>query len=282
MKTTALVPWYGSKRTIADRIVKALGPHRCYWELFCGSCAVLFEKEPATMETVNDLHGDLINLARQLRDPKAWRELYAELQRTLVGSAIWEDSAKVIKTEAFEPTIERAAHYFTYCWQGRNGSAGSNGGQNFSVRYTSNGGSPGTRFKSTVDSIPEWTERLRAVIILNQDAFGLLERIEDKAGTVIYLDPPYLSKSETYQHDFETADHQRLADALKRFKATRCVVSYYEHQDLERLYPGWKKQTIEVTKSLVQQGQRDKSGATKALEVLLCNHNEGNDIHDSS
>jgi site-specific DNA-cytosine methylase len=41
MKIKALAPWYGSKRTLADRIVKELGPHKFYVEPFCGSCAVL-------------------------------------------------------------------------------------------------------------------------------------------------------------------------------------------------------------------------------------------------
>src|SRR6185503_21186345 len=124
--------------------------------------------------------------------------------------------------------------YFTFCWQGRNGSAGSNGGQNFCVRYTSKGGSPGTRFKSTVDSIESWHERLRAVVILNEDAFGLLQRIEDLAGTAIYVDPPYLTKSAKYIHDFNPEDHARLAEALHRFKRTRVVVSYYDHPELKR------------------------------------------------
>jgi len=274
MKTTAIVPWFGAKRKMAHHIVKELGPHSWYIEPFCGSCAVLFEKEPATMETVNDLHGDLINLARQVRDPKTWPTLYADLQRTLVGPALWEDSAEVIMKQPFEPTLERAAHYFTYCWQGRNGSAGSTAGQNFCMRYTSNGGSPGTRFKSTVDSIPEWAERLRAVVILNEDAFAMLERIEDKLGTVIYCDPPYLLKGQKYKHDFTVADHARLAKALSRFKDTRVVVSYYEHPELASLYPGWAKQTIEVTKGLGQSGQRGKSGASKAKEVLLVNQSD--------
>lgn len=271
MKTTALVPWYGSKRTLAPEIVKALGPHRCYWEVFCGSCAVLFEKPPATMETVNDLHGDLVNLARCIQSDSTWRDLEARWKRTLVGPDIYGESKRVITETPFEATIERAFHYFIFCWQGRNGSAGSNGGQNFCVRYTSKGGSPGTRFKSTVDSVMSWHERLRAVTILNEDAFGILDRVEDLEGTAIYCDPPYLTKSAKYVHDFATGDHARLAEKLHRFRKTRVVVSYYDHPELKRLYPKWQQQKIEVTKAFVQQGQRDNNGATKATEVLLVN-----------
>lgn len=284
--TTAIVPWFGSKRQLADRIVLALGEHRCYLEPFCGSMAVLLSKPVATLEIVNDLHGDLINLARHIQSPATSNTLLERLQRTLVGPDLWQDAAKVIRGEPFEATLDRAAAYFVYSWQGRNGSAGSNGGNNFCVRYTSEGGSPGTRFRNTVECIPDWFERLRAVTILNMDAFELLEKFEDKDGTAIYCDPPYLVKGAKYTHDFDKpfphpsnkrrkiSGHELLAMRLKRFKHTRVVVSYYQHPELETLYPGWRQVEIEVTKSLVQQGRRGREGATKATEVLLCNQND--------
>lgn len=87
----------------------------------------------------------------------------------------------------------------------------------------------------------------------------------------VHVDPPYIVKGAKYVHDFVPEDHSRLADLLSRFKKTRVVVSYYEHPDLERLYPGWTKRYLDVTKSLVNQGRRGKGGAVKAPEVLLMN-----------
>jgi hypothetical protein len=55
MKINAIAPWFGSKRTLALRIVEAIGPHKVYWEPFVGSMAVLLAKAPAKMETVNDM-----------------------------------------------------------------------------------------------------------------------------------------------------------------------------------------------------------------------------------
>lgn len=283
---TGMAPWYGAKRQLAARVVKACGPHRCYLEPFCGSMATLFAKPVATMEIVNDLHGDLINLARTIQDPEKGPILFERLQRTLVGPDIWQDSAAVIRDVPFEATIERAGHFFVYSWQGRNGSAGSNGGNNFCVRYTSEGGSPGTRFMHAVDSLPEWFKRMRAITILNMDAFELLARFEDRDGTVIYCDPPYIVKGAKYVHDFakeyphpknkrrKISGHELLAFHLHRFKKTRVVVSYYEHPLLETLYPGWRKIEIEVTKNMDQMRRRDEKGKTIAMEVLLVNQNE--------
>lgn len=37
---TAIAPWFGAKRNLADRIVESVGKHVAYWEPFCGSMAV--------------------------------------------------------------------------------------------------------------------------------------------------------------------------------------------------------------------------------------------------
>ncbi|KKK49764.1 hypothetical protein LCGC14_3131740, partial [marine sediment metagenome] len=54
MKIKSILPYYGSKRSLASTIVEVLGGHKTYWEPFCGSLAVLFGKPPCEMETVND------------------------------------------------------------------------------------------------------------------------------------------------------------------------------------------------------------------------------------
>jgi DNA adenine methylase len=272
VKIGALSPWYGSKRTLAATIVAHLGEHRTYWEPFCGSMAVLLAKPRATMETVNDLHGDLVNMAKVIQCPAEGPRLYRRLRRVLFAQKLLEDSKAVIDGQPLVPGPDRAFHFFIYSWFGRNGVVGSKGGVNFCVRYTSNGGQPATRWEAAVASIPAWRERLRGVTILSaQDGITVCERIEDKNGTVIYSDPPYLVKGEQYVHDFNTANHERLAAALCLFRRTRCVVSYYDHPDLARLYPDWQKVPCDVTKAMVSMGQRDGGGAVKAPEVLLVN-----------
>lgn len=271
MKVSALAPWYGSKRTLAGEIARQLGPHRVYWEPFCGSCAVLLGKEPATMETVNDLHGDLVNLARVIRDRKASADLYRRLRRTLFCQDFLREAKKIVESTPFEPTPERAYHFFVYAWFGRNGTVGSTGGVNFCLRYTGNGGQPAKRFASVVLSVPHWHRRLREVTILSECGLKLLERIEDGPGVVIYCDPPYLSKGEKYVHDFAAADHDKLAGLVCRFKRTRVVVSYYDHPELKRLYPGWSKVAVDVNKFMAAAVPGAKGGAVKAPEVLLVN-----------
>lgn len=268
---TASVPWFGAKRGIADQITVEFGKHSAYWEIFCGSMAMLIAKERCGMETVNDLHGELINLARTIQHPTDGPKLYRRLRRTMLAKAIFEDSAQVIREQPFEPTPDRAFHYFVVSWFGRNGVAGTSSyNAGFCVRYTKNGGHGARRFSSAVRSIPSWRERMRNVTILNQDAFELLERIEDAPGVVIFADPPYVEKAASYRHDFEGGDHERLATALRRFKKTRVVLSYYEHQLLNELYRGWTKRRLTATKAMANQG-KNRPGSVEAPEILLIN-----------
>src|SRR5690606_30294106 len=100
MKITAIAPWFGGKRTMAPAIVEELGRHTQYFEPFCGSMAVLFAKEPSPKETVNDLHSDLINLARVLQHPQAAPELYERLQKVLFSEHFLREAAEHLDDES--------------------------------------------------------------------------------------------------------------------------------------------------------------------------------------
>lgn len=282
MKIGSIAPWFGSKRTLAPVIVRELGPHCSYWDPCCGSLAVPFAKRPCGMEVVNDLHRDLINLARVVASNKAV-ELYEAAQRQFMATDLFAESKdecyriECVPAESVAAVVDahvrRALAFLVMSWQGRNGSSGTVA-SNVTVarRFTHNGGSGGMRWRSAVESIPAWHERLRAVQILNMDAFEMLERIGDQEGSAIYLDPPYVKKGTKYVHDFASSDHQRLAELLKRFKKARVVVSYYDDPLLDRLYAGWTKRSVAITKALVNQGKRDVEGeVVKAPEVLLIN-----------
>lgn len=274
---TSLAPWYGAKRTLAPRIVEAIGDHRFYVEPFCGSMAVVLNKPVVRQELVNDMHGDLINLARVIRDEELSGRLYWRLNRTLTAEGVFVESRGVVRsapapTIDSPPSVDRAYHYFVASWQGVNGVAGCRESSNgYARRYSSRGGAAATRFAGAVESLPWWHQRLRHVEIYQGCGLTICERVEDRAGTVIYADPPYFEKGSEYKHDFAAADHERLAAALNRFRETKVVVSYYEHPELARLYPGWTKLDATTTKGMVQAGKRNQAGRTDAPEVLLVN-----------
>jgi DNA adenine methylase len=275
----AVAPWYGGKRTLAPKIVEQLGKHRNYWEPFCGSCAVLFSKDRVTYECVNDLHADLINLARVLKDRAAALALYEMVRGCLFHEGLLPAAREYLTTtEVVEGALDvrRAFEYLVFSWMGLNGVSGTpmNRTGTFAVRYSGRGGNGATRWGSVVASLPDWHDRLLGVQILQRDGFKLLERVEDEDGTAIYCDPPYIDKGSRYVHDFAAEDHQRLAGLLGRFKKARVVVSYYAHPWLSQLYRGWTligSDSLGVAKSMCQGVMREGAGRVDAPEVLLVN-----------
>ena len=276
MKVSALAPWFGAKRNMAQIIIAELGPHAAYWEPFCGSMAIFLAKESASFETVNDLHADLINLARCLRDRLHGPALYRRLRRALACHADFIECREKCRSYPTEPIEvadpEWAYNYFLTSWQGMNGMAGTmRYNLGFARRLTKNGGHAGKRFSSVVESIPAFRRRLRNVTILSCDGIKLCEEIEDADGVVVYVDPPYIVKGAQYVHDFTGQDHVCLAKVLGRFKRTRVVVSYYADPQLQSLYRSWTFVDCARTKSLVSQGRRGKENDTVAPEVLIIN-----------
>lgn len=281
MKILAIAPWFGGKRTLAPTIIEELGTHRAYWEPFCGGMSVLLSKPASSFETVNDLHADLVNLARCMQHPALGPSLYRRLRRALNSQELFIESRQ--RCNSYPATIadldvDRAYDYFLTSWQGMNGMAGTKRyNLGFARRLTKNGGHAARRFSSAVETIPAFRRRLRNVTVLSTDGIELCERIEDASGVVIYADPPYLTKGADYEHDFQDGfmgqanDHERLARALCRFSRTRVVLSYYDHPALRALYPRWTIRKVYMTKAMVSQGRRGGGNDTVAPEVLLIN-----------
>lgn len=281
MKIKSIAPWFGGKRKIASQIIYFFGEHRVYWEPFCGSMAVLMLKPPCEMETVNDLHGDLINLARVIQDKELGFQLYDKLSRTLYVEELWREAKERWKLidlnyliSMADPNIDRAYDYFVASWMGINGVSGTERcNYQFALRWCAGGGQGARRWRSVINSMPAWHKRLQNVVIVNRDGFEILENIKDDSDTVIYCDPPYFDKSDKYVHDFTAAQHEQLSQLLKRFIKARVVVSYYDDPKLESLYDDWCKIELKVSAQSLRNATRGekKKPRKKQVEVLLLN-----------
>lgn len=296
MAITAIAPWLGSKRSLAPLIVRELGPHHAYFDVPCGSLAVVFEKPPSPQETAVDLHGDLTNLAFVLQNIDQAEALYDRLSRTLFADGVLDRARAYLRDAGDLPLDapadpERAYWYFIQAWAGRNGVAGAlRDAWQLCVRWTPGGGGATTRWRNAVESIPAWHTRLRHVVILRRDLFKVIPKIpDDMPGKVaLYCDPPYTLASRSgdnnggYKHDFTDFgggllpdDHTRLRDELRRFDPgskprSRVVVSYYDDPRIRDLYEGWTVVECYRHKNLHTQNAR-RSGVSKAPEILIIN-----------
>ena len=94
MTTTPIIPWMGGKRRLADKLLPYFPEHECYVEVFSGGAALFFMRDqPARVEILNDINGELVNLyrvvqhhleefVRQFKWALSSRQVFAWLQET--------------------------------------------------------------------------------------------------------------------------------------------------------------------------------------------------------
>lgn len=283
----ALAPWFGAKRTMASTIVNALGEHDFFFSGFLGGAPVELLNDKPKMQVWNDLNADMHNLIRVFQSPADRAELEDRLRYTFAEERQFRESKGKFEYAPFQKgcnDVEHAFHSLCYWWLGMNGYAGletkSNTG--YARRYGPGGGSQAARWNSLKESIPYFAERLRTVDIWNIDIRKALPKIQDRPGTAIYLDPPYVVKSDRYKFDFapigddqDKAEaegrmtHRCLARMADQFERARVVISYYDHPALRELYPAGRWEWIECS---TRKNLGNSSGAASvAPEVLLVN-----------
>jgi DNA adenine methylase len=86
-------------------------------------------------------------------------------------------------------------------------------------------------------SKPDWVEHFLKITEVRNLDFGSVIDEFDSPSTYIYLDPPYW-KTENYysNHDFDRADHERLANKLRTIQG-KFSLSYYDFELLHEWFP---------------------------------------------
>jgi DNA adenine methylase len=285
MQVTALLPWYGSNRTLAHHVGAALAG--CTWVgiPFLGGASELAHITARTV-VANDLHRGVINLCLTLADP----ELGPALRRRLRDLPFHADALAAAQARcrdlhaAGRPRVEDmpdprfAADYFVCAWMGRSGKAGTAAEYSgaLPVRWNANGGDSAVRFRSAVASLRAWRRVIMRANFTCMDAFDFLAKCKDEPGAGIYSDSPFPDAGDDYRHHFTEAQHRALAVALARFRRARVVARFYDHSLIRELYPepawtwhrpkGGRKQTNEAAPEVLLVNDGLRSVAAPAEE----------------
>lgn len=240
----------GSKWKIAPQIVKLIPEHHSYVEPFFGSGAILFNKEPSNIETINDLDYDVTNLFRCIQ--KDSERLARLVMTTPFSREEYEGQFDILET-VYESSFQRAAGFLVRCWQGQG--------------FRTNGSKVG--WKNDVQGreksyalwnwyrLPEWiieiAERLRMVQIENRPALEVIKRF-DYDNVFQYWDPPYLlgiRYGKQYRYEMKDEDHEKLLKEALSSKA-KIMISGYESDMYDYYLKDWNKCTF---KSCVESGK---------------------------
>lgn len=258
--------WHGGKFLLAPWITKHFAPHRIYVEPFGGAASVLLHKPPSYAEVYNDLDGDVVNLFRILRGPRAG-ELVEALRNTPFARDEFEIAYAVSDDE-----IEEARRLVIRSFMGF-GSDGFNRDNRTGFRADSNksGTTPARDWVNYPEALPVIIERLRGVVIENRPAMQVMAS-HDGPDTLHYVDPPYLpdtrspksrkggGKYHAYRHEMSEADHVELLAFLTTLQGV-VVLSGYPSPMYDAALPGWRRIEREAL----------ADGARPRIEVLWIN-----------
>jgi DNA adenine methylase len=279
-KVSAVAPWYGSNRMLAEHVGREL--RGCNWVgvPFAGGMSELPYIQARTLQ-VNDLHRHVVALARVVSDPVLKDELVrrvealpfhpdvlkaAQARMSGLGFRPIQAAGLFGVAEPFETSeLDCAVDYFVCAWMPRHGSGGTASefrvGQ--SVRWNAGGGDSCAHYRGAVESIEAWHHVLKRANFTVMDAFDFLNRCKDEDGVGIYSDAPWPDAGDQYAHKFTDAQQFGLATVLSSFSRARVVVRFGDHPRIRELYPRPRWTWVEL-------GGRTQTNAA-ARDVLIIN-----------
>jgi len=252
--------WYGGKYSHLDFILPNLpddATHFC--DVFGGSAAVLINRQPAPVETYNDLDSELVNFFDVLRNQGS--KLVKAISLTPFSR---QELVRACTASPGLAKLERARRFYVRARQTRTGLAQtSSEGRWAHCVLTSRAGMAGavSRWLGAVDGLPEIVQRLQRVQIENAPATEVLERYDSRE-TLFYLDPPYVHESRgdtnAYSNEMTDNDHCELAEVLNAVEG-RAVVSGYRTPMYDTLFRSWHRIDAPLKTINSSKGERQES-----------------------
>lgn len=254
-----LLNYPGAKWGMAAEIVQLMPPHRSYLEPFFGSGAVLFNKPPSAIETVNDIDGDIVNFFTVLREQP--EELARLITLTPYARDVFDDAHENRGTEP----MDRAYRFAIRSKMGHGFKTRQKTGFKIDT-YGRERAYCVTCWNSLPHGIREAAVRLKDVQIENQPALDVIRKFNHD-NVLIYADPPYLLDTRSgkqYRHEMTEQDHVELLAALLQHKGP-VILSGYPSELYDRELKNWAR----ITRKSYNQNSDPRT------EVLWCNFEVG-------
>lgn len=253
---TQPLKWHGGKYYLRKWIIDLMPPHLHYVEPFFGGGGVMLARDPerdwmsvdgkplaaalrGSSEVANDIHGDLINFWRVLQTADEFEAFRRRIELTPFSEVEFEEALKnsELMNASSENRVDRAVCFFILARQSRQGLM-----KDFATlsRNRTRGriNEQVNAWLSVVDGLPDVHQRLKGIVILNQDACEVIKK-QDGPNTLFYCDPPYVHETRSttgeYHHEMTEDQHRRLLDVLAGIEG-KFMLSGYPSQ----LYREWE------------------------------------------
>ena len=235
MRHYPILAWPGGKRRLAKKLIPLITtrPHSCYVEEFAGGGSMFFLRQPAEVEVLNDVNGEVINLYRvvknhldefikQFRFAVASRELYEWTKET----------PPHVLTD-----IQRAARYLYIQKLSFGGKVSS---QTFGISPSS---PPRFNILRLEEDLSQahlrlsraWIEHLSWDICLTK---------WDREYTLHFMDPPYW-ETEGYGVPFPIEEYYKIAEAMRTMQGS-AILTINDHPAMREIFKGFSMDTVEI------------------------------------
>ncbi|MCY3011156.1 MAG: DNA adenine methylase [Planctomycetota bacterium] len=271
---TQPIKWHGGKYYLRAWILGLMPPHLHYVEPFFGGGGILLARDPnrdwmfdandpnksgkklsaafqGSSEVANDIHGELINFWKVLQSPEDFELFRRKVEATPFSEAEFDEALAEsrLQTEphtepASESKVERAVRFFILARQSRQGLM-----KDFATlsrnRTRSRMNEQVSAWLNVIEGLPDVHQRLRSVVILNQNALDVIRK-QDGEHTLFYCDPPYLHETRSttgeYAHEMTEPQHRELLDVLANIQGKFMLSGYPSdlYAQWEKKY-GWKR-----------------------------------------
>lgn len=229
-----IVAWPGGKRRLLKHLLSDIPKHAAYVEAFAGGAALLFAKQPAKAEVLNDANGELIRLYRCVQHHLD--ELVRQFRWSLVSREMFT-WLNVTRPDTLTD-IQRAARFYYLQRQG------------FGARVTSRSFGvdprqpPRLNLLRMEEDLSQAHIRLSRVTIEHLDWQELVQRY-DRKDTLWFFDPPYWQTA-GYDQPFGWDQYEALAVAMQGMKG-QAILTLNNHPDLNPLFKPFRRHRVAVT-----------------------------------
>lgn len=283
-KITKPLKWHGGKEYLAPKIL-ALMPPRCantnapasddagwlhYVEPYFGGGSVLLANDPVGIsEVVNDKNVELTNFWRVLQDKDQCGEFVRIINMVPFSDHEYRNACQL--RDGVADVVEAACRFFVRCRQSLSGRM--KGFAGITRNRTRKGmNEQVSAWLNCIEGLPAVHERLKRVLILNDDALTVIRK-EDGPRTLFYLDPPYLHETratttEYGENEMSEQEHVELLLALDKIQG-RFLLSGYRSKlyDNHAKTRGWNRHDFDLPNNAA-----GGKGKRRMTECVWCNY----------
>jgi len=277
----SLVPYFGGKQFMVNKLLAILPEHERYIEPFGGAAALLLNKPPR-YDVYNDVNSNIVTLFRVMRDKEKFDELKRLLYLTPFSREENGEYKKDLRNGTIDSDVERAYKWYYVI---RTSFSGKHDG-GFSVDLGLTSRRTLMSYLNGIDKLDYIAERMRNVVIEHKDFREIFDIYisawDDKS--VCYCDPPYVPETRRgggYECEMSLDDHADLVEMLIRYENTvKFILSGYANKLYEKLEErGWRRIDFDAvchaagrTRTSKMRGAGGQSKHQKRVESVWINY----------